>query len=387
MQGGHVLIAGGGIGGLTAAVALLKHGFEVEVFEAAHAFADIGAGVTLAPNAMIAMNYLGIDAPIIAQSVEPTRQQVRHWQNGRVLMTLDRGHRMRDLYDAPYLYCHRADLHAILIAAVADLGGKLHLDAAVASVSANADAATVTLRGGSVFEGDLVVGADGLKSVVRQLYDPAPAHFTGHVAWRALVQVGSALSEFAENPGTFIGPNRLVVVYPLRGSTLLNLVFFARQPGWSDDGWTIPARRAELEAIFAGWAAPVQLMIANTEDDRLFKWAINARTQLPSWSIDDRITLLGDSAHAMTPFLGQGASSAIEDAVVLARALAAAPTQAQGLVRYEAARIERTSLIQAESNANANRLQGSDAELFGMSKLRNEESLGLFAYNAGTVQV
>lgn len=387
MQGGRVLIAGGGIGGLTAAVALLGHGFEVDVFEAAPAFADIGAGVTLAPNAMTAMKYLGIDAPIIEQSVEPSRQQVRHWQDGRVLMALDRGTRVRDLYGAPYLYCHRADLHAILVGAVAERGGRLHLGAAVAAVAADADAVSVTRGDGRVFRGELVIGADGLKSVIRQLYDPVPAHFTGHVAWRALIPVDDALQDLAQNPGTFIGPERLVVFYSLRGGTLLNLVFFGRQPGWSEDGWTIPARRMELEATFDGWATPVRQMIASTEDGRLYKWAINARTPLPHWSIADRITLLGDAAHAMTPFLGQGASSAIEDAVVLARALAAAPTQAEGLARYEAARIERTSMIQAESNANADRMQGGDAELFGMTKLRNEETLGLFAYDAGTVPV
>lgn len=387
MQTGRILIAGGGIGGLTAAIALLKHGFEVDVFEAAPAFADIGAGVTLAPNAMTAFQYLGLDERITAASVEPRRQQVRHWQDGRVLMALDRGTRMRDLYDAPYLYTHRADLHAILVDAVAERGGRLHRGAAVASVSWDANAAGITLHDGQVFKGDLAVGADGLKSVFRQLYDPAPPHFTGHVAWRALVPVDDSLRGLADNPGTFIGPDRLVVFYPLRGGSLLNLVFFGRQTGWSDDGWTIPAKRAELETLFEGWNDTVQHMIAQTAEGRLFKWAINARTPLPHWTIGDRITLLGDAAHAMTPFLGQGASSAIEDAVVLARALAAADMQAEGLARYEAARIERTSMIQAESNDNADRLQGGDSELFGMSKLRNEETLGLFGYDAGTVAV
>ncbi|TRW14429.1 FAD-dependent monooxygenase [Glacieibacterium frigidum] len=383
----RVLIAGGGIGGLTAAIALLRHGFEVDVFEAAPAFADIGAGVTLAPNAMTAFAYLGVADAIAAQSVEPTRQQVRHWQDGRVLMTLDRGTRMRDLYGAPYLYTHRADLHAILVDAVAANGGRLHCGAAVVAAGIDGDEARVTLSDGGVVGGELVVGADGLKSVVRQLFDPAPAHFTGHVAWRALVPVDAALRDLADNPGNFIGPGRLAVWYPLRGGSLLNLVFFGRQAGWSDEGWTIPARRAELEALFAGWNDTLQLLIARTDEARLFKWAINARAPLTRWTIGDRITLLGDAAHAMTPFMGQGASSAIEDAVVLARALAAAGTRAEGLARYEAARIERTSMIQLESNANADRLQGSDADLFGMTKLRNEETLGLFAYDAGTVTV
>ena len=387
MKPAHVLIAGGGIGGLTAALALLQRGFAVDVFESARAWADIGAGVTLAPNAMRVMQHLGIADQIEATSVEPVRQQVRHWQDGRVLMALDRGTRMRDLYHAPYVYAHRADLHVILVAAVEALGGRLHLSSPVTAVSADAHGAHLTLADGTVATGDLVVGADGLKSVVRLLQEPAPAHFTGHIAFRSLVPVTPELREIADNPGNFIGPGRLAVFYPLRGGTLLNLVFFGRQPGWTDDGWTIPAKRSELETLFAGWCAPVQQLVAAADETNLYKWAINARTPLKSWSIDGRITLLGDAAHAMTPFLGQGASSAIEDALVLARAIDAADTLPEALTRYEAARIARTSMIQTESNDNADRMQGDDADLFGMSKLRNEETLGLFAYDAGTVAV
>ena len=387
MKTAKVLIAGGSIGGLTAALALLQRGFEVEVFESARAWADIGAGVTLAPNAMRVMQHLGIADEIEAKAIEPVRQQVRHWQDGRVLMALDRGTRMRDLYGAPYVYAHRADLHVILVAAVEALGGQLHLSSTVVSVEADAEGAHLTLGDGTIVTGDLVVGADGLKSVVRLLQEPAPAHFTGHIAFRALVPVTPELRDLADNPGNFIGPGRLAVFYPLREGAVLNLVFFGRQPGWTDDGWTIPARRAELETLFAGWCEPVQRMIAAADEAQLFKWAINARTPLATWSIDGRITLLGDAAHAMTPFLGQGASSAIEDGLVLARSLAAAGTLPEALTRYEAARIARTSMIQKESNDNADRMQGDDADLFGMSKLRNEETLGLFAYDAGTVAI
>lgn len=128
-------------------------------------------------------------------------------------------------------------------------------------------------------------------------------------------------------------------------------------------------------------------MIARTDPDRLFKWAINARSPLDSWTISDRITLMGDAAHAMTPFLGQGASSAIEDGVVLARALAASETRAEGLRRYEAARVERANFIQAELNANANRMQSDDTDGFEKKEIRNEETLGLFAYDCGSVPV
>jgi salicylate hydroxylase len=387
MKSGSILIVGGGIGGLTTALAMRKFGFDVDIFEAAPAFTQVGAGVTLAPNAMRGFDYLGVGDAIGATSMEPLRQAVRHWQDGRVLMTLERGNRMREEYGAAYYYTHRADLHAVLVDAAERAGVRIHLGAPVQQVSSDADHAELVTADGRRFTGDLLVGADGVKSVVRRLFETAPAIFTGHVAIRAVVPVDDELRPFAETPGNFIGPNRIAVFYPLRGGSLLNLVFFSRETGWNEEGWTIPATRAELEKTFAGWCAPVQTMIAHADADQLFKWAINARAPLNHWSRDGRITLLGDAAHAMTPFLGQGASSAIEDAVVLARALADSATTGEALARYEAARIERATMIQAESNLNADRLQGEDTDLFGMKKLRNEETLGLFAYDCGAVPV
>lgn len=387
MQGGSILIVGGGIGGLTTALALLQHGFSVDIFEAAPAFANVGAGVTLAPNAMCGFAYVGIADAIGAHSMEPVRQAVRHWEDGRVLMTLERGTQMRDTYGAPYYYTHRADLHMVLVDAVERAGGRIHLAAPVQQVWVENDQAMLATSDGRQFTGDLLIGADGVKSIVRRLLDTQEPHFTGHVAIRAVVPVDDELRPFVDTPGNFIGPGRIAVFYPLRGGSLLNLVFFSREPGWTEEGWTIPASRAELQSTFANWCDPVQTMIAHADSTQLFKWAINARAPLQNWSIGGRITLLGDAAHAMTPFLGQGASSAVEDGIILARALSASSTTAEALARYEAARIERTTLIQAESNANADRLQGDDADLFGMKKLRNEETLGLFAYDCRTVPV
>ncbi len=387
MNHAKIVVAGGGIGGLTAALALLQKGFDVTVFESARAFTNVGAGVTLAPNAMVGYKYLGLEEAITARSMEPLSQTVRHWSDGRGLITLERGNRMRENYGAPYLYTHRGDLHEILASAVLAAGGEIHLASGVTKAAATPTGVSVTLVDGRVVEADLVIAADGVKSAIRRQLEAAPPHFTGHIAFRAVVPVNDALREFADAPGSVIGPGRLVVFYPLRGGTLLNIVFFTRQSGWTEEGWTIPATREELRAIFEGWCQPVQTMIDEANENDLFKWAINARSPLPTWTIDDRIVLLGDAAHAMTPFMGQGASSAIEDGVVLARALEASAGLPEALKRYEAARIERTTMIQAESNANADRMQGDDADMFGTTKLVNEETLGLFAYDAGTVAV
>ncbi len=382
MNNARITIVGGGIGGMTAAIALQQQGFTVTLAEAAPAFGEVGAGVTLSPNAMKGFIHIGLSEQIAAAGVEPQRQRIQHWQDGHLLRAMERAD-MRSKHGAPYVYIHRADLHAILVDAAARAGVTLLTDAAAVAM----EGSTVVLHDGRRLEADLVVGADGLKSVVRRLFEPAEAHFTGHVAWRALAPVDDSLADLVQWPGMHIGPNRMVVRYPVRQSKIVNMVFFARQEGWVQDGWTIPASRADLENTFAGWAPEVQAMIAAVQEDRLYKWAINARKPLSSWIVDDKVTLLGDAAHAMTPFMGQGAACAIEDAIVLTRALAASGSIAEGLKRYVAARHERATFIQLESNANADRMQSADTEMFGLSALRNEDTLGLLDYDCRTIPV
>ena len=378
----RMTVVGGGIGGMVAATALAQAGFAVTLLEAAPAFGDIGAGVTLSPNAMKGLDHIGVCEAVAAAGVEPGRQRIQHWQDGRTLVAMERAD-ARVKYGAPYVTIHRADLHTILVAAAEAAGVSLMTDAAVTAT----EATTATLHDGRRIEGDAIIGADGLKSVVRHRFEPVAAHFTGHVAWRGLVPVDASLADLIAPPGIHIGLGRMVTRYPVRDGRWLNIVFFARQDGWTEDGWQIPATRDELTATFGDWCDEVQRMIAAAGQGPLFKWAINARGALPDWTVDGNIALLGDAAHAMTPFLGQGAACAIEDAVVMARALAAATAIPDGFARYVAARKERASFIQAESNANADRMQGAESNLFGLSGMRDEESLGLFTYDPRTVMV
>lgn len=377
-----IIISGGGIGGMTAATALAQSGAKVTLLESAPVFGEIGAGVTLSPNAMKGLDHIGICESVAAAGIEPTRQRIQHWQDGRTLLPVTRASQ-REKYGAPYVTIHRADLHAELLKAARAAGVELITDAAVQQ---SVDKLLIT-SDGRRFEGDVIIGADGVKSAVRRRFGDDSPVFTGHVAWRALVPVDNSIAELTEYPGIHIGPERMITRYPVRGGRLLNLVFFARQSGWSEEGWTLPADPADLAATYADWCDDVQRLIHAAAQGPLFKWAINARQPLSHWVADDCVTLLGDAAHAMTPFLGHGAATAIEDAVVLSRALEASDTVAEGLSRYVAARKTRCDFIQAESNANADRMQGQEADSFGLGQMRDEESLGLFDYDCRSVEI
>jgi len=385
MQNLNIAVVGAGIAGLTAVLALAKAGHQVSLFEAAPAWGDVGAGITLAPNAMRGLDYVGVGQEIAAAGLEPTTQAIGHWQTGKTLLSVDRS-KTRDTYNAAYVYIHRADLHHILVEAAVAAGATVHLNKKLESINYQQQP-VIHFQDGASDSFDLVIGADGLKSATRQLFNPDPPHFTGHIAFRALAPVTTNIQHLLDQPGMHIGPGKMVVRYPLRKGQLLNLVFFARQSGWTEDGWAIPADLSELRALYTDWCPDVQALIAAIKPGTVFKWAINAHQPVKGWNLANKVTLIGDAAHAMTPFLGQGAATGIEDAVMLARAIDAAASLQEALMRYETARFERTSFIQQESNANADRLQGEEAELYGLGNLRNEETLGLFFYDCVTAAV
>jgi len=380
-----VAVIGAGMGGLAVAAALAREGaragVNVTVYERAPVLGELGAGITMSPNSVRVLDWLGVDVAAIGYM--PDVQWTQHWQTGAILMERPRGADFAAKHGgAGYYHVHRADLHAALVAALeAAAPGALRLGADLVDVT---ETGAMRFADGSTAQADVVVGADGVKSSVRAaLFSADGPQFTGQVAWRGLVPV-EALPEDMRGlpPGIHIGPQRLFMRYPVRGGALVNYAAFVEMEGWEDEGWTIPSTAEELLGHFAGWDPLVGAIIAATPAHLIFKWALHAREPLERWR-RGRVTLLGDAAHAMLPFMGQGAASALEDGAILARCLMAFGAD-EALDRYEALRRPKANMVQTQSRLLGLQLQGKDPDALGRGPVQNEETLGLFDYDAVT---
>ena len=344
----HVLVAGAGVGGLTAALSLRRRGAEVTVLEQASALGEAGAGIQLSPNATRILIDLGLGPAIQAVACEPHAIEMREGRGGRLLMRLPLA-QGEARWGAPYLHLHRADLQQILLDALqADGKAKLHLGAQVHSVNGTA----VRLQGGDTLFADAVVGCDGIRSAVRTaLLGDAPPRFTGQVAWRGLVPAERLPADLARPAArAWLGPGKHFVCYPVRGGALVNFIGVVERPDWRIESWTEPGDPADLARDFAGWDAPVRVIVAAATD--AWRWALFDRDPLPCWSFGP-VSLLGDAAHPMLPFLAQGAAMAVEDAEALARHLAGGAAPEAALKAYETERRARTARVQAMSRRNA----------------------------------
>lgn len=358
----ELLVAGGGIAGLAAAVAARRAGWEARVFEQAPEFSEVGAGLQLGPNATRILReweLLGRDGELTRQACAPPRLRVRDGADGRDLAQLELGDTIARRYGAPYLTLHRADLHAALLAAAREAGTRLHPDCRVQSVEERADA--VALRTGRTcgVEGDALAVADGVWSVLRgQVRDDGPPQATGHLAYRGLVRQGDLPASLRSDEVTaWLAPRMHLVTYPVRGGEWLNAVCVVHgsQPGDPRD-WDHAASQKQLEAALGPVCNEVRARIASLPDWRL--WVLHARQ--PVASADQlargRIALLGDAAHPMRPYLAQGAGMAIEDARELQRVLSVADGRVLDvptlLRRYALNRWERVAKVQERSERN-----------------------------------
>ncbi|WP_181801196.1 FAD-dependent monooxygenase [Streptomyces shenzhenensis] len=378
VPGPRIAVVGGGIGGLAAAAFLHRAGLTATVHEQAPALAEVGAGLVVAPNAVRLLRRLGVMPHFTRQAVPlDWGWEFRRWADGSVLSVEKLSGVCERLYGERTYVIHRADLLDTVKAAVP--GDWIRLGARCTAVEPRPDGALLHFADGSRAEADIVIGADGVHSVVRNtLAQPAPPEYSGICAFRTIVPAHSA-PDFALRPAQtlWLGPGRHFVHYPIAGGSAVNVVAFAPAGDYTDESWSATATIEEFHAEFAGWDRRVTDLI--TAGGIPGRWALLDRAPLRHWS-RGRITLLGDAAHPMFPFFAQGAAQSIEDAATLARCLAeSVDDPEQALKRYESARIERTTRLQQVSHArrDINHLpdgpeqQARDATLAGSDPLVN----------------
>ncbi len=347
------LVVGAGIGGLAAALCLAKKGFDVAVFEQSPDVSEIGAGIQLSPNCSRVLHHLGMESALRQTAFLPEAAEIRHWKTGKMLSTTDRGESAVEDYGFPYYHIHRGDLISALYEA-AHSHAKIEVQTSSRIDSfhqTNGDA--VLVCNDSEVHGNLIVGADGIHSVVRNgLFGEDKPRFTGTVAWRGLVQANK-LPEGKVRPvtGLWWGPGKHFVHYYVRSGDMVNCVCVVEKTGWEVESWTERGEHSELVNDFEGWHDTICSLIEMMEPDECYKWALFDRAPMRSWS-NGRVTLLGDACHPTLPFMAQGAAMAIEDAPVLAACVGADGIEA-GLPRYEKLRIQRTARIQTGSRRNA----------------------------------
>lgn len=351
----EIAIIGAGIGGLTLALALRQRGFAPTVYERAPMLGEVGAGLTLWPNATKVLASLGLSEELERIGEEPIHQMIRNGETGEVLRVFERKSMMRPTYGTPLLQIHRRDLHDMLVRALeARAPGSVKLGWELAGVEAQNERPAATFTNGQRIEADLIVGCDGIRSKVRsELFGAEQPRFTQIVAWRGLVPMTDLDEAFRAEPvGIHIGEGCHVAHYPVRQESLLNFLGFAVVDGWAEEGWAIPSTVEEMMDRFSRFHPDVVAAMAATPKGGLFKWGLFDRDVREQWSVG-AVTLLGDAAHPMLPFLGQGAGMVIEDAMVLARLLEAHDDTIAALARYEELRRPRTAYTMLKGRAHA----------------------------------
>ena len=347
-----VLIVGAGIGGLTAALAALRRGLDVEVYEQAPALKEVGAGLQLSANGTRVLYELGVGERLKALSCEVEGKEIRLWNTGEAWKAFDLGKVSLERYGYPYFTVYRPDLLEVLVSAIGR--ERIHLGSKCVGFTQDEHVVALELDGGGTVSGDCLIGADGVHSRVRQiLFGRDQPQFTGIVVWRGIVPMEDLPGHMRRMVGSnWVGPGAHVVHYPLRAGKVTNFVGALERSDWQVESWSARGTTEELAADFKGWHDDIQALIRNIPVP--YKWALMTRPPMSRWTVG-RVTLLGDACHSMVPFLAQGAVMAIEDGFILARALSASQDLPAGLLKYEEARRDRARKAVEGSAANIGR--------------------------------
>lgn len=357
----QILIAGGGIGGLAAAIGATHAGWEVRLFERAAAFGEVGAGVQIGPNVVRRLQAWGLQRALQDVAAFPERLQVRSALSGGELAALRLGATVIERYGAAYATIHRADLHGLLLGAVQAHGGvHLNLDQPIAGHAERDGAVVVQLTSGRAVEGDALIGADGLRSGTRaRLIGESATRISGHLAYRAVLRQDALPAALRSQQVTaWLGPRLHVVQYPLRRGELMNVVAIRHGEAPADlDSWDHSANAADLEGALAGTCTALQDLVRAVPQAgagwRLWPLSDRPPVQGPQEMAQGLVALLGDAAHPMRPYLAQGAGMAIEDAAELQRALSMHDLEVPlRLRRYALNRWERNARVQERARRN-----------------------------------
>ena len=349
-----IAIVGGGIGGLTAALALSQNPYDITVFERSAGIREIGAGVQISPNAGRLLHSLGLGAAYSEISVNPHRVVLRRWEDDSIIRATDLDESFISQHQVPLANVARNELVDIIGNAVAARANvTLKFSTHVVAVEPGESSSVVLFSDGSSQTFDIVIGADGIHSVVRPCVGGVDKpRFSGSAAYRALVP-RSAVEDLPIDVTNRMGPDRHVVSYFIgRNRSHLNLVCISPEDSWESESWTEQGTMEDLYSRFEGWSSDFLSLLGRVEEP-VFRWALYDREPLEQWGIGTT-TLLGDACHPMLPFMAQGSCQAIEDAVVLARCLSDVSTSdaASALRRYEDARQGRTAQVQTSSLMN-----------------------------------
>jgi len=391
MKKRKILINGAGLGGLAAACCLMKAGHEVEVFEQSALMGEVGAGIQISANAQHVLRDLGLGPEIDRVGVRPGAYVFRLHDTGEEIQRFPLAEAHEAANGAPYTQLHRADFHEILARKAQEMRANIvQLNKRATHYVEDADGVTLHFADGTSVRGDILIGADGIRSVVRaQMSGASTPTYTGDAAWRLLIPTDKLPPNMLPPVmSVFMGPGGHVVCYYLRAGKLLNFVGLVETDDVAEESWTLKRPWDQLKANYAGWHPIIQTIIDTADKDQCYRWSLFNRDPLMDWSTK-RVTLLGDSCHATLPYLAQGAVMAIEDGAVLTRALAQCGDDAEALDLYQRNRIERTARIVRQSTANRTLFHlHSEAEIRAAFAKRDEgaeRNKWLYSYNPLTV--